>query len=52
MTLKHSREALKKKQQEMKQTQSAYTKDKALLDRMEKEVKNLEVRLSSFLRMP
>lgn len=44
MKLKHSKEELKKKQQEMKRTASDYAKDKSLLERMEKEVKNLEVR--------
>lgn len=43
MKLKYSREELKKKEQEMKRTASEFTKDKSLLDRMEKEVKNLEV---------
>lgn len=43
MKLKHSKEELKNKQQEMKRTASDYAKDKSLLERMEKEVKNLEV---------
>ena len=43
MKLKHSKEMLKKKEQEMKRTASEFTRDKALLDRMEKEVQNLEV---------
>ncbi|XP_076058324.1 structural maintenance of chromosomes 2 [Oratosquilla oratoria] len=46
MKLKFSREELKRKKQEMKQTEAAYAKDKGLLDRMEKEVKNLETQLS------
>ncbi|XP_071521625.1 structural maintenance of chromosomes protein 2 [Panulirus ornatus] len=45
MKLKHAKEELKKKQQEMKCTAAGYTKDKASLDRMEKEVKNLEIQL-------
>ncbi|KAG7172952.1 structural maintenance of chromosomes protein 2-like [Homarus americanus] len=45
MKLKHSKEELKKKEQEMKCTSAEYTKDKSFLDRMEKEVKNLETQL-------
>lgn len=45
MKLKHNKEELKKKQQELKHTASEYTKDKSLLDRIEKEVKNLETQL-------
>ncbi|XP_064086930.1 structural maintenance of chromosomes protein 2-like [Macrobrachium nipponense] len=45
MKLKHSKEMLKKKEQEMKRTASEYTRDKALLDRMEKEVHNLEIQM-------
>nr|XP_045609046.1 structural maintenance of chromosomes protein 2-like [Procambarus clarkii] len=45
MKLKYSQEELKKKEQEMKRTATEYTKDKSLLDRMEKEVKNIETQL-------
>ena len=45
MKHKHSKEALKRKQQELKQTESSYAKDKSLLDKMEKEVQNLQVGL-------
>lgn len=43
MKLKHSREELKRKQQEMRSTAAQYEKDKSLLDRMEKQVTNLQV---------
>uniref|UniRef100_A0A2P2I6M3 Structural maintenance of chromosomes protein n=2 Tax=Hirondellea gigas TaxID=1518452 RepID=A0A2P2I6M3_9CRUS len=46
MQLKHSREELKRKTAELKQTEASYKQDKGLLDRMEKEVKNLETQMS------
>uniref|UniRef100_A0A0P4WHI6 Structural maintenance of chromosomes protein n=1 Tax=Scylla olivacea TaxID=85551 RepID=A0A0P4WHI6_SCYOL len=45
MKLKHSREELKRKQQEMRSTAAQYEKDKSLLDRMEKQVANLQSQL-------
>lgn len=45
MKLKHSREELKRKQQEMRSTAAQYEKDKSLLDRMEKQVTNLQSQL-------
>lgn len=46
MKLQHSREELKRKQAEMKHTEATYKQDKSLLDRMEKEVKNLETQMA------
>ena len=43
MKLKHSREELKHKTQEMRSTAAQYEKDKSLLNRMEKHVANLKV---------
>ena len=49
MKLKHCKEELKKKQQEMKQVESLIARDKGLIDHLEKDVKNIEVNLNIFV---